>query len=169
MSDGFLPQFLRSLRRAVGQGGRPDLTDADLLRRFLDQKDPAAFEVLVWRHAALVLAVCRRVLRRPADVDDAFQATFLVFVQRAGSIRRQETVAGWLYRVAYRTALRARRSAARRSAHEKQAPPRPAAESPPVSVADELQPALDEELDRLPEKYRAPLVLHYLQGLNKEE
>jgi RNA polymerase sigma factor (sigma-70 family) len=169
MPDRFLPQFLRSFRRAMGPGGQPDLTDADLLRRFVEQKDPAAFEVLVWRHAALVLAVCRRVLRRPADVDDAFQATFLVFLQRAASIRQGTTLAGWLYRVAYRTALRARRSAARRSAHERLAPPRPAVEWPPANVAGEVQPALDEELNRLPERYRAPLVLRYLQGLNKEE
>ena len=94
MPDRFLPQFLRSFRRAMGPGGQPDLTDADLLRRFVEQKDPAAFEVLVWRHAALVLAVCRRILRRPADVDDAFQATFLVFLQRAGSIRQGTTLAG---------------------------------------------------------------------------
>jgi RNA polymerase sigma factor (sigma-70 family) len=169
MRDSFLPQFLRSLRRRIGPGGRDDLSDADLLRRFLEQKDPAAFEVLVWRHAALVLGVCRRVVRRPADVDDAFQATFLVFLRRAGSVRRGETLAGWLYRVAYHTALRAQRTAARRSVHERQAPPRPACERPPAGGADEVPPALDEELNRLPEKYRAPLVLHYLQGLNKEE
>jgi RNA polymerase sigma factor (sigma-70 family) len=167
MSDNSLPQFLRSLRRAIGQGGQADLTDADLLRRFVEQKDPAAFEVLVWRHAALVLSVCRRVLRHPADADDAFQATFLLFLQRAGSIRQRETLAGWLHRVAYRTALRARRSAMRRSAHESQVPPRPAVELP--AGPDEVPPALDEELNRLPEKYRAPLVLHYLQGLNREE
>src|SRR5581483_3670060 len=137
MSDSSLPQFLRSLRRAIGQGGQADLTDADLLRRFVEQKDPAAFEVLVWRHAALVLSVCRRILRHPADADDAFQATFLLLLQRAGSIRQRETLAGWLHRVAYRTALRARRSAARRSAHESQAPPRPTAE-PPAGGPDEL-------------------------------
>src|SRR5262249_47235599 len=144
MSDSFLPLFLRSLRRAMGPGEQLDLTDADLLRGFVGRKDPAAFEVLVWRHAALVLAVCRRVLRRAADADDAFQATFLVFLRRAGSIRRRETLGGWLYRVAYRTALRAQRSAARRAAHEKQAPPRLGFESPPADVAGEVQPALDE-------------------------
>jgi RNA polymerase sigma factor (sigma-70 family) len=169
MPDSFLPEFLRSLRRAIGQGEQANLTDADLLRRFLDLKDPAAFEILVWRHAALVLGVCRRVLRRQADVDDAFQATFLVFLRRAGSIRRHETLAGWLYRVTYRVALRALRTEARRSAHEQQTPPRPAVEVPTADIDDELRPALDEELNRLPEKYRTPLVLHYLQGHNKEE
>jgi RNA polymerase sigma factor (sigma-70 family) len=169
MPDSILPQFLRSFRRAFGQGGPGDLPDVDLLRRFLEQNDPAAFEVLVSRHAALVLGVCRRVLRHPADADDAFQATFLVFLRRAGSIRHRETLASWLYQVAYRTALRALRTEARRSAHEQQAPPRPAAELPTAGGADEWWPALDEELNRLPEKYRVPLVLHYLQGLNKEE
>jgi RNA polymerase sigma factor (sigma-70 family) len=169
MPDSFLPEFLRSLRRAIGQQGQADLTDADLLRRFLEQKDPAAFEVMVWRHAALVLGVCRRVLRCAAAVDDAFQATFLVLLRRAGSIRQHETLAGWLYRVAYRTALRAQRTEARRSAHEQQAPPKQSVEFPADNAAEELRPMLDEELNRLPEKYRLPLVLHYLHGLNKEE
>ena len=128
MPDRFLPQFLRSFRRAMGPGGQPDLTDADLLRRFVEQKDPAAFEVLVWRHAALVLAVCRRVLRRPADVDDAFQATFLVLLRKARSVSRGEALGAWLYRVAYRVALRARAAARRgRPAARAAAPGRSAA------------------------------------------
>jgi RNA polymerase sigma factor (sigma-70 family) len=169
MPESFLPQFLRSLHRAIGPGEGADLTDADLLRRFLDRKDPAAFEVLVWRHAALVLAACRRVLPRPADAEDAFQATFLVLLYKAGSIGKRQSLASWLYRVAFRTALRVQRSAARRAAHERRAVTPAASEFPPPEVAAEVRPTLDEELSRLPEKYRAPLVLHYLQGLSKEE
>jgi RNA polymerase sigma factor (sigma-70 family) len=169
MHDGLLRQFLRSLRRSADRDGRADLTDADLLRRFVREKDPAALEVIVYRHAALVLGVCRRILPRPADADDAFQATFLVFLQRAVTIREHATLASWLYRVAYRTALRAQRSAARRAVHERKVLTRAAAAWSPVGVANEVQPALDEELNRLPEKYRAPLVLHFLQGLSKEE
>jgi RNA polymerase sigma factor (sigma-70 family) len=169
MHDALLRQFLRSLRRAAVQDGQAELTDSELLRRFVQHRDPAALEVIVYRHAALVLAVCRRVLRRAADVDDAFQATFLIFLQRPDAIRDGRTLASWLYRVAYRTALRAQRSAARRSAHERKAPAPPAIASPRDNMAAEVQPALDEELCRLPEKYRAPLVLHFLEGLSKEE
>jgi RNA polymerase sigma factor (sigma-70 family) len=169
MHDGLLRQFLRSLRRAAVQDGQAELTDTELLRRFVQHKDPAALELIVYRHAALVLAVCRRVLRRPADVDDAFQATFLVFLQRASAIRDGRTLASWLYRVAYWTALRAQRSAARRLAHECKVPARPAIATPRDDMAAEVLPALDEELCRLPEKYRAPLVLHFLEGLSKEE
>jgi RNA polymerase sigma factor (sigma-70 family) len=131
-----------------------------LLRRFVGQRDPAAFEILVWRHAAMVLAVCRRILPVDADVEDAFQATFLVFLHKAASIRGREAVASWLYRVAYRTALRARRAAARRVAHEQQAPPPAPAAADPLD--HDLREVLDEELNRLPEKYRTPLVLCYL-------
>src|SRR5262249_31798064 len=160
---------LRSLHRAVGPGEGAGLTDEDLLRRFLEQKDAAAFEVLVWRHAALVLAACRRVLPRAADAEDAFQAAFLVFLHKAGSIGDRQPLASWLYRVAYRTALRARRSALRREARERGAAGGEVVEPPRPDPVEEAQPAFDEELSRLPEKYRAPLVLHYLQGLSKEE
>lgn len=169
MPESFLPRFLRSLHRAIGPGEGADLTDADLLRRFVERKDPAAFEVLVWRHAALVMAACRRVLPRPADAEDAFQASFLVLLHKAGSISSRANLASWLYRVAFRTALRAQRSASRRAAHERRAACPDAGELPQRDLADEFQPALDEELARLPEKYRAPLVLHFLQGLSKEE
>src|SRR5262245_47532584 len=86
------------------------LTDADLLTRFLDQHDEAAFETLVRRHGPLVLAACRAALRNAADADDAFQATFLVLVRRAGAIRDRSALGGWLYRVAYRVSRKLRAS-----------------------------------------------------------
>ena len=90
-----------------------DLPDADLLARFLDHRDEPAFEALVRRHGPMVRAVCRAALANPADADDAFQATFLVLVRRAGAIRNRSAVGGWLYRVAYRAARKlVRRSAA---------------------------------------------------------
>jgi RNA polymerase sigma factor (sigma-70 family) len=167
MFDSLLRQFLHALPRSLAPAGEAGLTDAELLRRFAGQRDPAAFEILTWRHAAMVLAVCRRVLRSAADVEDAFQATFLVFLHKADSVRSREAVASWLYRVAYRTALRARRSAARRASHESQAPPL----APPAAEPHDpgLRAVLDEELSRLPEKYRAPLVLCYLEDRTKEE
>src|ERR1700732_1742803 len=100
--------LLRYLRRA---GYFPDegrFTDGQLLERFLAQRDEVAFEELVRRHGAMVLGVCRRVLRNEHDVEDAFQATFLVLVRKAGSVQSRDLVGPWLYGVAYRTAVRAR-------------------------------------------------------------
>jgi RNA polymerase sigma factor (sigma-70 family) len=117
----------------------------------------------------MVLAVCERVLHHKQDAEDAFQATFLVLVRKAGSIGQPELLANWLYGVAYRTALKARANAARRSENERQAVSMPTPD-PLLEVAwRELRAVLDEELSRLPEKYRAPLVLCYLQGKTNEE
>jgi RNA polymerase sigma factor (sigma-70 family) len=169
MTDSLLWHLLRCLRHQAGPEGGTDLTDTELLRRFVARRDAAAFEALVWRHAAMVLGVCRRVLRHAADVEDAFQATFLVFLRMAGSIRSRQAVAGWLYQVAYRTALRSRRAAARRLVYEKRAVPQPPASPALDDTGPDLRPLLDEELNRLPAKYRAPVVLCYLEGHSKEK
>src|SRR5437588_3433321 len=100
--------MIRGLRRAVTPSGAGGLTDADLLRRWLAQRDEAAFEALLWRHAAAVLGVCRRVLGDAHEAEDAAQATFLTLARKAGAIGRRQAVAAWLYTVAYRAALRAR-------------------------------------------------------------
>src|SRR5436305_3282710 len=105
----------RYLRRMLGSDAAGGLSDAELLERFVAQRDEAAFEVLVWRHGPKVLGICRRVLRHEHDAEDAFQATFLMLVRSAGSVGRGEAVGSWLYRVAYRTALRARVLARRRA------------------------------------------------------
>jgi RNA polymerase sigma factor (sigma-70 family) len=117
----------------------------------------------------MVLGVCRRVLLHRQDAEDAFQATFLVFARKAGSVRRQEAVGGWLYRVAYRTALEARARIARRRAVEQQVKDMPHPEAGPEESYRELLPLLDQELDRLPDKYRMPLVLCELQGRSRKE
>ena len=108
MSTGQLGTFIRSLRRLVEPVQEAGLTDAELLQRFVAQRDEAAFEVLLWRHGPMVLQVCRRVLGQEQDIEDAFQATFLALVRKGAAIGRREAVAGWLYRVAYRVALRDR-------------------------------------------------------------
>lgn len=100
MPDGPLPDLIRRLRRLVRAREEDGLADAGLLRPWLRERDPAAFEVLLWRHGPLVLRVCRRVTRREQDAEDAFQATFLALARRARSIRRPEAVAGWLSQVA---------------------------------------------------------------------
>jgi RNA polymerase sigma factor (sigma-70 family) len=148
-----------------------ELTDADLLERFRGQRDPAAFEALVSRHGPMVLGVCRRMLRDPAAAEDAFQATFLVLVRQAERIRKLGSVGSWLHGVALRTAHHALGMARRRRRHETEAARRrsEAFEAKPETPAMELGPWLDDELRRLPERLRRPLVLCYLQGLTKTQ
>ncbi len=155
------------LRHLVRLGGPPDgaaPADGNLLDRFCQGRDEAAFRELLRRHAPLVLGVCRRVLGGAEDVEDAFQATFLVLAQKAGSLRGRASLASWLHGVAYRCAARLRAANARRRRHEGQAAAVPAVVAPPDLTWREVRQALDEELSRLPEKYRAPLVLCYLRG-----
>ena len=159
-----LARFGGVLAGQVGDG----LPDADLLERFCQSRDEAAFEVLVWRHGPMVLRQCRRLLRHTQDAEDAFQATFFTLARKAGSIGRGDRLAGWLYRVAYRIALAARVRTARRHRYE-QAGTVEVATAADDSAGRELYAALVEEIDRLPEKYRLPVVLCYVQGLSVAE
>jgi RNA polymerase sigma factor (sigma-70 family) len=135
------------------------------VERFVSRKDAVAFELLVRRHGPMVLGVCRRVLRNHADAEDAFQATFLVLARKADTIVPRERVANWLYGVAYRTACKARALAARRRARESQVPEMPDLPTPePDSSSLDLQTVLDQELSRLPDKYRVAIVLCDLEG-----
>src|SRR5262249_13531340 len=151
------------LRRLGGPADAAGLTDGQLLDRFIVRHDEAAFEVLLRRHGPMVLGVCPRVLREPHDADEAFQSTFLALLHRAASINKQEAVGSWLYGTAYRTAMKARYRANRRRARQRQAVDVPAVEPEPEILWREVWPVLDEEVNRLPEKYRAPVVLCYLE------
>jgi RNA polymerase sigma factor (sigma-70 family) len=146
-----------------------DQSDRHLLEQFTRRRDETAFAVLVQRHGSLVLGVCRRVLKDVHDAEDAFQATFLILVRKAGSIAQPELLANWLYGVAYRTARKARTDAARRRHHERRALSRSMIDRLPEAAWRELRAVLAEELARLPDKYRAPLVLCDAQGLTHEE
>jgi RNA polymerase sigma factor (sigma-70 family) len=157
--------FVRSL---VGTGQADCCDDASLLRRFAIQRDEAAFVALVQRHGPLVLSVCRQVLRDPHAAEDAFQVTFLVLARKAACIRSRESLAAWLHRVAYRAALKAKIASARRQAHERETITMKSCAAAPELPA-EWQPLLHEEVNRLPEKYRVPVVLCYLQGNTNEE
>jgi RNA polymerase sigma factor (sigma-70 family) len=144
------------------------MTDGQLLECFITRRDEAAFEALVRRHGPMVLGVCRRVLRNTHDAEDAFQATFLVLARKAPSIGLRELVGNWLYGTAYRAALEAK--AARRRVRERQvsAMPEPEAAAEAPDWVD-LRPVLDQELSRLPDKYRVPVVLCDLQGRTRGE
>src|SRR5215475_458124 len=126
MSNLPLRTVLQQIHRLTGNGPA-DLTDAELLQRFLGQRDQAAFEVLVWRHGSLVLGVCRRLLHREPDAEDAFQATFLALVREGGRISKRDSVGSWLYKVAYRVARKVQVRLARRAARESMAMHEPAA------------------------------------------
>jgi RNA polymerase sigma factor (sigma-70 family) len=164
-ANGQLRAVMRHLRRAVSATG---LSDTQLLVRFLASRDEAAFELLVRRHEKMVHGLLQRVLRDAHAIDDAFQATFLTFARKASGIASGASLAPWLHRVALRTALRARLRASLRSRREQPVENLPETETPHVVLEDvswrELRPVLDEELNALPEKYRTPLILCYLEG-----
>jgi RNA polymerase sigma factor (sigma-70 family) len=147
-------------------GGRSpwtEATDRELLDHFVRHRDEEAFAVLLHRHGPMVLGVCRRLLRDAHAAEDAFQATFIVLARRAGTISWRDTVGDWLYQVARRTARKAAAAAALRQAHEEAAAHRRPTVSQPDLAAQELYAVLDEELQRLPVKYRRPVVLCCLE------
>jgi RNA polymerase sigma factor (sigma-70 family) len=166
MMTGELNGVLHRMRRWAlpRDGGGP--TDGELLGAYVERRDPAAFEALLLRHGPMVLGVCRRILASAADAEDAFQATFLVLVRKAASVVPREMVGNWLYGVAYRTATSAHAMNARRRAKERSAA-RP--EARPEDAWDDVRPLLDEELSRLPDKYRVPVVLCDLEGRTRRE
>jgi RNA polymerase sigma factor (sigma-70 family) len=164
MPGALFSDFLRHLRRTAGIAEAAGLEDSQLLQRFLTSRDEAAFTLLVRRHGAMVLGVCQRLLSNSHDCEDAFQATFLVLLRSASSIRKHESLANWLYGVAHRTALKARTRSKRWHAHQRQVIVRPVADCDYDASQRELRSVLDEELARLPAKYRAPVVLCYLEG-----
>src|SRR4051812_2861450 len=163
MASRHYGEVLKQIQRLFHGGSVGGLSEWELLDRYATRRDESAFEALVARHGPMVLGVCRRVLDDPHAVEDAFQATFLVLVRRAGSLGPHDAIGPWLYGVARRVALGAGAEAARRRSREV-----PAARAEGAALADEpgrgeLARILDEELGRLPEKYRAPVVLCYLE------
>jgi RNA polymerase sigma factor (sigma-70 family) len=168
MAAGDLRKGIERLRRALPPPDGAGLSDGQLLGRFVAGRDEAAFAALVRRHGPMVLGVCRRVLRDGHDAEDAFQATFLVLARKAQALGKREAVGSWLYTVAFRAALEARAALCRRRARERQVDEMPHPEVAPAEPQD-WRPLLDEELNALPEKYRAAVVLCDLEGRPRKE
>lgn len=164
MTSTLLASFVRGLPHGVATA---DVTDRELLARFLAEREEQAFALLLRRHGPMVLGVCRRALRDPHDAEDAFQATFLVLVKKARSLTEPDRVGPWLYGVACRTARKAQALAdARRSRLQ----PIEDLEAGQISMVDaDVLEWLDHELEALPQKYREPIVLCYLQGDSKRQ
>jgi RNA polymerase sigma factor (sigma-70 family) len=167
MENRPLRPVVRYIRHLAGT--TEPLPDRLLLDSFRSGQDEQAFASLMEKHGPLVLGVCRRVLHNEHDAEDVFQSTFLVLAKKAGSIRQHESIGAWLYRVAYHLAVKLRSRVVRAQEKESQSTPQ-ASPDPVVDISlRELQTLLDEELARLPEKYRAPLVLCYLAGKTRDE
>jgi RNA polymerase sigma factor (sigma-70 family) len=155
----------RGMERLFGEGTLTGLSDAELLERFVKQRDEGAFEALVTRYGPMILGVCRSRTRRSQTAEDAFQATFLVLVRKARQIHSRESLGGWLYRVAYRIAVRAEAAENLRKRREHDSVQRKEGAVKP-SIDPKQLAAVHEEIDRLPERYRTPLVLCHLDGLS---
>ena len=171
MANSALSVTLRQIQQLYNGEAVASQPDVRLLERFVATGDEASFEALVARHGPMVLSVCRSLLKDEHEAEDAFQATFLILARKAGSVRVESTLGGWLYRVAYRVAAQAHIDADRRRARERKAGATAALAVDPERASPwrDALPTLHEEIDRLPERHRAPVVLCYLEGLTYEQ
>jgi RNA polymerase sigma factor (sigma-70 family) len=156
-----------TLARGMAAEAAPE-SDAELVRRFLDIRDAGAFEAILRRHGPMVYRVCWRVAGHEQDAEDAFQATFLILARNLQTVRNRASLASWLHGTARRVALKAKARTALRRRHEQAAPSTTALASSDPAWTERLV-ALDEELARLPERWRLPLVLCYLEGHTQDE
>jgi RNA polymerase sigma factor (sigma-70 family) len=160
--------ILRHLRRQFAARHTAEISDGQLLERFVSQHEEAAFATLVSRHGPMVLSVCQRVLGNWHDAEDAFQAAFLTLAQKAATVRQQTTVGSWMYQVAFRIAIHLRQRTKKRQQREEHACPRPACDPLDEVTGRELLAVFDEEVQHLPARYRAPLVLCCLEGQTRD-
>src|SRR5262245_28249007 len=169
MTRQSLNGVLQHLRTVAAVQTYRQLSDHELLERFVGARDEVAFTVLIERHGPMVLGVCRRALPHFHDAEDACQATFLVLARKAGSLRKKTALSSWLHGVACRVALKLKRDHARRTSRER-AMDTPAEKDPAVEVSwREVQTILDEELEQLPERYRVPVILCYLECTTRDQ
>ena len=169
MAKATVDPILQMIRRMVEDHRIKNLPDQELLRQFTGAKDDAAFACLLRRHGPMVLDVCRNVAGNDADAEDAFQATFLILAQKASSIRRLTSVGSWLYGVAYRTALKTQAALAKRQKHELRTARSAGQEAADDLAWNEIQQIIHAELAAFSERYRAPLVLCFLEGRTQDD
>lgn len=169
MGGNTITAVLKEMHRLAAVHSLAELSDEVLLQRFVADRDEGAFTVLVERYGLMVHSVCSRVLGRGPDAEDACQATFLVLVQKAGSVRKRSALSSWLHGVAYRLSSRLKRDNARRQQREQKVAPGAGSEPFDEITWREAQAILDEELNRLPLKYRSVLILCYLEGKTRDE
>ncbi len=160
---------LRQINRLFDEGTLAGLPDARLLERYARERDELAFESLVQRHGAMVMAVCRGVVADPNDADDAFQAAFLLLARKAERLWVNDSLGGWLHRVACRIALQLKSDTARRRDQERQAAERADGRCRSAAPWDDVPTVLHQEIDRLPERYRKPIVLCYLEDMTYQQ
>jgi len=149
-------------------GVRRLMNERDLVELFVAKKDPEAFRELIERHGAMVLTICRSILREPHDAEDCFQNVFLTLARRANTIKQLDTIAPWLHRVAVRVARRARARAWERRTRE-MTRPESRAENPARLADPTVIPLLRDEISQLPDRYRLPVILCYLEGKTNQE
>ena len=160
---------MRQIHLLFGEGTLAGLPDAQILERYVTQRDELAFTALVQRHGPMVLAVCRGVLEDPNDADDAFQAAFLLLARKAKSLWVDDSLGGWLHRVASRIAFQMKSDTARRRDQERRAAEKAGVRSDPGKPEVDTYRVLHQEIDRLPERYRKPIVLCYLEQMTYQQ
>jgi RNA polymerase sigma factor (sigma-70 family) len=169
MADNSLSRVLQRIRMLAAVQAYRNFADRELLERFVNANDESAFTVVIERYGPMVLGLCRRALDKLHDAEDVCQATFLVLAHKAGSIRKNTSLSTWLHGVACRVAGRLKRDKARRQQRERKTKSLLTKDTATEVGWRECQTILDEELERLPQRYRAPLILCYLDGKTRDE
>jgi RNA polymerase sigma factor (sigma-70 family) len=169
MASVRLGAAMRQIHLLFGEGTLAGLPDAQILERYVAQSDELAFTALVQRHGPMVLAVCRSVLDDPNDADDAFQAAFLLLARKAKSLWVDDSLGGWLHRVASRIAFQMKSDAARRRDQERRAAEKAGKRRTSGKPEDDTFRVLHQEIDRLPERYRKPIILCYLEHMSYQQ
>ena len=160
---------MRQIHLLFGEGTLAGLPDAQILERYVVQHDELAFTALVQRHGPMVLAVCRSILDDPNDADDAFQAAFLLLARKAKSLWVDDSLGGWLHRVASRIAFQMKSDDARRRDQERRAAEKAGVRRTSGKPEDDTYRVIHQEIDRLPERYRKPIILCYLENMTYQQ
>jgi RNA polymerase sigma factor (sigma-70 family) len=169
MARAHLGDAMRQIHLLFGEGTLAGLSDAQLVERYVRQRDELAFTALIQRHGPMVLAVCRGVLNDPNDADDAFQATFLLLARKAKSLWVHDSLGGWLHRVASRIAFQTKADGTRRRDQERRAAEKAGARWVSGRFEDDTYRVIHQEIDRLPDRYREPIVLCYLEHMTYQQ